>query len=200
MKKKLIIIVVSILSICSFLVGTSVAWLSSKTDEVVNTFTYGDINIKIEETDTKDNDNNEFTNEYKMLPGNKITKDPKVTVLASSEDSYLFVEITESENFKDFMTYEIAEGWTLLEGTKNIYVREVTKSDKDQEFYVLKDNTVTVKESVTKAMLNDLDKDGQTNYPTLSFIAYAVQRDSKIEAIDTAKEAWAIAKPSSQNQ
>ena len=198
MKKKIYIIVVSILSICSFLVGTSVAWLSSTTDTVVNTFTYGDINIKIEETDTGDNDNNEFTNEYKMLPGNKITKDPKITVLANSEDSYLFVEIKESENFKDFMKYELVEGWTLVEGTENVYVKEVTKSDKDQEFFVLKDNTVTVLESVTKAMLNDLDKDGQTNYPTLSFTAYAVQRDSKIEAIDTAVEAWSIV--SSNNQ
>jgi hypothetical protein len=198
MKKKIFIIVVSILSICSFLIGTSVAWLSSKTDEVINTFTYGDINIKIEETDTGDNDNNEFTNSYKMLPGNKITKDPKITVLANSEDSYLFVEIKESENFKDFMKYELVEGWTLVEGTENVYVREVTKSDKDQEFFVLKDNTVTVLESVTKAMLNDLDKDGQTNYPTLSFTAYAVQRDSKIEAIDTAAEAWSIV--SSNNQ
>ena len=198
MKKKIFIIVVSILSICSFLIGTSVAWLSSKTDEVVNTFTYGDINIKIEETDTGDNDNNEFTNSYKMLPGNKITKDPKITVLANSEDSYLFIEIKESENFKNFMKYELVEGWTLVEGTENVYVREVTKSDKDQEFFVLKDNTVTVLESVTKAMLNDLDKDGQTNYPTLSFTAYAVQRDSKIEAIDTAVEAWAIV--SSNNQ
>ena len=198
MKKKIYIIIVSILSICSFLVGTSVAWLSSTTDTVVNTFTYGDINIKIEETDTQDNDNNEFTNSYKMLPGNKITKDPKITVLANSEDSYLFVEIKESENFKDFMKYELVEGWTLVEGTENVYVREVTKKDSDQEFYVLKDNTVTVLESVTKAMLNDLDKDGQTNYPTLSFTAYAVQRDSKIEAIDTAVEAWSIV--SSNNQ
>ena len=198
MKKKIYIIVVSILSICSFLVGTSVAWLSSTTDTVVNTFTYGDINIKIEETDTQDNDNNEFTNTYKMLPGNKITKDPKITVLANSEDSYLFVEIKESENFKDFMKYELVEGWTLVEGTENVYVKEVTKSGKDQEFFVLKDNTVTVLESVTKAMLNDLDKDGQTNYPTLSFTAYAVQRDSNIEAIDTAVEAWAIV--SSNNQ
>lgn len=198
MKKKIYIIIVSILSICSFLVGTSVAWLSSTTDTVVNTFTYGDINIKIEETDTQDNDNNEFTNTYKMLPGNKITKDPKITVLANSEDSYLFVEIKESENFKDFMKYELVEGWTLVEGTENVYVKEVTKSGKDQEFFVLKDNTVTVLESVTKAMLNDLDKDGQTNYPTLSFTAYAVQRDSKIEAIDTAAEAWSIV--SSNNQ
>ena len=198
MKKKIFIIAVSFLSICSFLIGTSVAWLSSKTDEVINTFTYGDINIKIEETDTQDNDNNEFTNSYKMLPGNKITKDPKITVLAKSEDSYLFVEIKESENFKDFMTYELVEGWTLVEGTENVYVKEVNYSEQDQEFYVLKDNTVTVLESVTKAMLNDLDKDGQTNYPTLSFTAYAVQRDSKIAAIDSAAKAWSIAKPSNQ--
>ena len=192
MKKKIFIVIVSILSVCSFLIGTSVAWLSSKTDTVVNTFTYGDINIKIEETDTGDNDDNEYTNEYKMLPGNKITKDPKITVLKNSEDSYLFVEITKSENFDDFMTYELVEGWTLVEGTENVYVREVTKSETDQEFYVLKDNTVTVKESVTKQMLNDLDKDGTTNYPTLTFTAYAVQRDSNIEAIDTAVEAWSV--------
>lgn len=198
MKKKIFFIVVSILSICSFLIGTSVAWLSSKTDEVINTFTYGDINIKIEETDTQDNDNNEFTNSYKMLPGNKITKDPKITVLKDSEDCYLFVEIKESENFDDFMTYELVEGWKLVEDTENVYVKEITKSDKNQEIYILKDNTVTVLESVTKQMLNDLDKDGTTNYPTLSFIAYAVQRDNKIEAIDTAKEAWLIAKPSNQ--
>ena len=191
-KSKLVIIVISILSVCSFLVGTSVAWLTSKTDEVINTFTYGDRNIKIEETDTQDNDNNEFTNSYKMLPGNKITKDPKITVLKDSEDSYLFIEIKESENFKNFMKYELVEGWTLVSGTENVYVREVTKKDSDQEFYVLKDNTVTVLESVTKQMLNDLDKNGQTNYPTLSFTAYAVQRDSKIEAIDTAVEAWSI--------
>ena len=96
------------------------------------------------------------------------------------------------------MKYELVEGWTLVEGTENVYVREITKSDKDQEFFVLKDNTVTVLESVTKAMLNDLDKDGQTKYPTLSFTAYAVQRDSKIEAIDTAVEDWSIV--SSNNQ
>ena len=107
MKKKIYIIVVSILSICSFLVGTSVAWLSSTTDTVVNTFTYGDINIKIEETDTGDNDNNEFTNEYKMLPGNKITKDPKITVLANSEDSYLFIEIKKSHYWDFFDLFRI---------------------------------------------------------------------------------------------
>ena len=192
-KSKIVIAIISLLSICSFVIGTSVAWLTSKTEDLVNTFTYGDINIKLDETDTNDGDENANTNEYKMLPGNEITKDPKVTVIANSEDSYLFVKLTKSENFDNFMTFEIAEGWTLLEETTDVYYREVTKSDKDQEFIVLKDNKVKVKEEVTKAMLNELDKDGTNNYPTLTITAYAVQRDGQIEAIDTAKEAWAIA-------
>ena len=192
-KSKLFITIISILSVCSFLIGTSVAWLSSKTEEVINTFTYGDINIKIEETDTGDNDNNEYTNEYKMLPGKELTKDPKITVLKNSEDSYLFVSINKSQNFDNFMTYELVEGWTLVPGTNNVYYKEVSKKDTDQEFNIIKDNKVKVKETVTKAMLNELDKNGLTNYPTLSFIAYAVQRDSNIEAIDTVEEAWAIA-------
>lgn len=193
MKSKITIIIISILSICSFIIGTSVAWLSSKTDTVINTFTYGDINIKIEESDTGDNDNNEFTNEYIMLPGNTITKDPKITVLKNSEDSYLFIEIKKSQNFDDFMTYELVSDWTLLANTNNVYYKEVSKKDADQEFYIIKDNKVTVKETVTKTMLNELDKNGQTNYPTLSFTAYAVQRDSGIDAIDTVEEAWSIA-------
>lgn len=192
-KSKIVVAIISLLSICSFVIGTSVAWLTSKTEDLVNTFTYGDINIKLDETDTNDGDENANTNEYKMLPGNEITKDPKVTVIANSEDSYLFVKLTKSENFDNFMTFEIAEGWTLLEGTTDVYYREVTKSDKDQEFTVLKDNKVKVKEEVTKAMLNELDKDGKKDYPTLTITAYAVQRDGKIEAIDTPAEAWAIA-------
>jgi hypothetical protein len=193
MKSKITIIIISILSICSFIIGTSVAWLSSKTDTVINTFTYGDINIKIEESDTGDNDNNEFTNEYIMLPGNTITKDPKITVLKNSEDSYLFIEINKSQNFDNFMTYELVSDWTLLPNTNNVYYKEVSKKDADQEFYIIKDNKVTVKETVTKTMLNELDKNGQTNYPTLSFTAYAVQRDGGIDAIDTVEEAWSIA-------
>ena len=192
-KSKIVVAIISLLSICSFVIGTSVAWLTSKTEDLVNTFTYGDINIKLDETDTNDGDENINTNEYKMLPGNEITKDPKVTVIATSENSYLFVKLTKSENFDNFMTFEIAEGWTLLEGTTDVYYREVTKSDKDQEFIVLKDNKVKVKEEVTKAMLNELDKDGKKDYPTLTITAYAVQRDGKIEAIDTPAEAWAIA-------
>lgn len=184
--KTLMMILAVTLIICGIVSGT-VAWLIAKTDPVVNTFTYGDINITLEETDTDDGDDSSNTNTYTMIPGNTITKDPKVTVLEDSEDSWLFVKLDKSTDpdFDTFMEYEMADGWTALEGVDGVYYREVTKSDSDAEYTVIKDNAVTVKGDVTKEMLNAL-----TDYPTLTVTAYAVQRDSDIEAIDTAVEAW----------
>ena len=123
-----------------------------------------------------------------MVPGNSITKDPKVTVLANSENAWLFVKLEKSANFDDFMTYEIAEGWTALDGVTGVYYRSVDKADADAAFDVIKDNTVNVKGEVTKEMLNALDANGASNYPTLTVTAYAVQRDSNIT---TAADAWA---------
>ena len=174
-------------------IGGTVAWLIADTDPVINTFTYGDINIALEETDTnKDGDNNPNTNNYPMLPGNPIKKDPKVTFLANSENAWLFVKLEKTANFDDFMTYEIADGWTALNGVDGVFYREAVKSDTDAVFNVLKEdadkNTVFVKEEVTKEMLNALDANNASNYPTLTITAYAVQRDSNIT---TAADAWA---------
>ncbi|WP_195927286.1 hypothetical protein [Turicibacter sanguinis] len=179
-------------------IGSTVAWLITKTEPVKNTFTYGDINITLTETDTGDNDGNSNTNSYIMIPGKTIVKDPKVTVQKGSENSWLFVKVENSTEpaFDNFMTYEIAEGWTALEGIENVYYREVDKPiDADAEFSVIKDNIVTVKETVTKEDLNAL-----TNYPTLTITAYAVQRDHEIDAIDTAVEAWTLVSQSSQTK
>ena len=187
---KTLLMVVAVSIIIYGVVGGTVAWLIAKTDPVVNTFTYGDVNITLEETDTDDGDNDPNTNTYTMVPGNTITKDPKVTVLANSEDSWLFVKLDKSTdpNFDTFMQYEIAEGWTALDGVANVYYREVSMSDTDAVYNVIKDNAVTVKGDVTKEMLNAL-----TANPTLTVTAYAVQRDADIDAIDTAAEAWTLA-------
>jgi len=200
MKKKAIVAVVALVLVLCCAMGGTLAWLEAKTDPVVNTFTYGDINIDLSESDDLD---------LKMIPGNSIKKDPVVTVKEGSEACWLFVEVKESENFDAFMTYAIAEGWTLYDTgttgsnidtvTNKDYViyREVTASDKDQEFNVLKDNTVTVKNTVTKQMLNALDKnedgsdktENEKTYPTLTFTAYAVQKDN----VNSAADAWVIA-------
>lgn len=188
MKKKAIVAVVALVLVLCCAMGGTLAWLVAKTDPVVNTFTYGDINIDLSESDDLD---------LKMIPGNSIKKDPVVTVKKGSEACWLFVEVKESENFDDFMTYAIADGWTALDANTGVYYREVTASDKDQEFNVLKDNTVTVKNTVTKQMLNALDKnedgsdktENEKTYPTLTFTAYAVQKDN----VNSAADAWVIA-------
>ena len=116
-----------------------------------------------------------------MVPGNTIAKDPTVTVKANSEACWLFVKVTGSTNLKDFITYAIAEGWTELEA--GVYYREVPASTADQTFSVLAGNAVTVKSNVTKTKLET----AKTDAPTLTFKAYAIQKDH----FTTADAAWA---------
>lgn len=191
--KRLVIMIASLSLVLCTVIGGTLAWLVTKTDPVVNTFTYGDINITLHETDTnKDGDSDPNTNTYSMVPGHTITKDPKVTFKANSEDAWLFVKLEKVNNFDDFMTYEIASGWTALDNVDGVYYREVSKATQDAEFTVIKDDTVTVKGEVTKEMLNALDANGASNYPKLIVTAYAVQRDNNIA---TAADAWAKTQP-----
>ena len=92
-----------------------------------------------------------------MTPGGVITKDPRVTVLANSEESWVFVKLAKSDNFDDFMSFEIADGWTALAGTEGVYYRQAEASEQDVVYPVLKDNKVNVSIDVTKEMLNELD-------------------------------------------
>ncbi len=164
------------------IIGGSIAWLTMETEPVVNVFTYGDINITLEET-TGDT--------YKMTPGKVLEKDPKITVLAESEDCWLFVKIEESDSEKlsDYIEYAVADGWTPLEQVPGVYFRSVDYSDQDAFFPVLKDDQVKVKDSVTKEMFDRLNEE---NYPKLTFTGYAVQRDANMDAIDSAAEAWML--------
>jgi len=171
------------------MVSGTIAWLISESPTLVNTFTYGDIDIGLTETPTDDGDEDPHTNQYVMIPGKAIAKDPRVTVFAGSETTWLFVKLEESANFADFMTYEIAEGWTALEGVPGVYYRKVEKSEEDVAYAVLKGDQVLVKESVTREMLVSLTAETQ---PKLSVTAYAVQYDETIETISKPETAWTL--------
>ena len=177
MKKKTLALVLALTLLVAGVVGSTLAWLTDQTAEVKNTFTVGDINIGLTET----------TTDYKMVPGNTIAKDPTVTVKANSEACWLFVKVTESTDLKDFITYAIAEGWTALPGVDGAYYREVPASAADQPFSVLKGDAVTVNSDVTKEMLTAKDFAN----PTLTFKAYAVQKDN----VASASDAWAKVNP-----
>ena len=177
MKKKTLISIIAVALVICVSIGGVLAYLTATTNEVVNTFTVGNINLDLTET---------TGNQYKMVPGQPITKDPKVTVKANSEESYVFVKVTKSTNanFDDYMTYDIADGWTALDGNDGVYYREVTATTADTDFVVIKDNTVTVKGNVTKDMMDNLSTE---TYPKLTFKAAAVQK----AGFATATDAWA---------
>ncbi len=176
MRKKIVsIATAALLLFCA--VGGTIAWLKMRTDSIVNTFVAGDIDITLTET----------TGEiYKMVPGTDIAKDPKVTVKAGSEACWVFVKVDKSANFNVFMTCEMADEWTLVPGEANVYYREASASNANQDFAVLADNAVSVSGEVTKTQLNALTSDTQ---PTLTFTAYAVQK----AGFDTVEAAWAEA-------
>lgn len=161
--------------------GGTVAWLVSSTDPVVNTFTYGDINITLEET---------TGTSYKIIPGVDIGKDPKVTVKKDSEACWLFVEVKEEGTFvANKVTYSIDDGWTQGDGTNipaNVYYRSVDAVKADTDFAVLKDNKIYVSEELSKSDIQSI-----TAQPKLTFTAYAVQKDGIVDA-DTA---WTKANP-----
>ena len=153
-------------------VGGTLAWLVAKTDPVVNTFTYGDINITLTETSGSN---------YKIIPGVVIDKDPKVTVKKDSEACWLFVKVEEEGTFvANKVTYSIANGWTKGDGTgipANVYYRAVEAVNADTDFAVLEGDKINVSEELSKSDIQSI-----TAQPKLTFTAYAVQKDGIADA------------------
>ena len=182
-KNKFIILILIIILLLTTQAEGVFAWLSDNDNLLFNKFTYGNIKISITESDVVENNKT-----YEISPGMVINKDTKVLVEAGSEDCWLFINILETDNFKDFMTYSVADGWTLLEENSSVYYQEVSKSENIQSFDVIKDNKINVKEELNKSDLVSLNG----NYPSISISAYAIQRNKEIDAIASAKEAWLL--------
>ena len=180
--KALLLALCAVLLVAVSVLGT-MAYLTSKTQVITNTFTVGNINIALTETKPE-------SKQAKIIPGVDIEKDPKVTVKKDSEACWLFVEVKEEGTFvANKVTYSIADGWTALPGVDGVYYREVAAVTADTDFYVLKGNetykygVVIVSDELTK---DEVDTITDGNQPKLTFTAYAVQK----EGIDTAAAAW----------
>lgn len=173
MKKAVITAVAVTLALC-LAVGGTLAYLTAKTDSITNTFTAGSVDITLAETKS----------DFKMVPGNVIEKDPKVTVDADSENCWLFVQV-KAESVADYLEYSIDSAWTELQA--GVYYIDVdTAEEKGEAISVLAGDKVTVKTSVTKEMLDDVQDEKVT--PKLTFKAFAVQKDN----VASATAAWEI--------
>lgn len=189
---KLVVAMLAVTLLIGCAIGGTVAWLTAKTDPVVNTFTYGDINIELFEHNYVASDNTFGANEvkkvenYKIIPGVNLPKDPTVRVKAGSEACWLFIKVEQNGTFVDGkVTYSVKtgeNGWTALNNQSDVYYREVGAVTQDATFNILTDNQVTVSENLTKE-----DIKGITGNQVLKFTAYAVQKDG----IADVATAWA---------
>lgn len=123
--KILALVMAAVLLVGASVMGT-LAYLTS-TDDVTNTFTVGQVKITLDEKNVDhdlDADGKEpvrdKTNDYKLIPGSSYEKDPTVTVLKGSEESYVraFVTVTKSsaldkifaDHAKDFALKDVVTG------------------------------------------------------------------------------------------
>lgn len=171
-KKKLLISICTFLCAVTVFVGATVAYLSSISGPVENSFTIGQVRISLTET---------TGGSYQLIPGKVIKKDPKITVESGNEACWLFVKVQKTQHFDDYLACEMEEGWTLLGGFEGVYYREVVASPVSSEFKVLKNDAVTVRDNLTEERMS-----GITTPPAIDFTAYAVQS----YGVDTAREAW----------
>lgn len=182
MSGRALVALVAVVLLVGCAIGGTVAWLVSKPAAIVNTFTIGDINATLTETNRT----------YHIVPGVNIDKDPMATVVKNSEDCYLFVKIdeknwptfTETDSTTRKVNYTVADVWTPLNGQNGVYYREVTKSNADQAFHILKDDQVTVSDTLTKEELSTVKPQ-----PQLTFTVYAVQ----MAGVKDAATAWGLA-------
>lgn len=101
--KALLLMLCAVLLVAASVLGT-MAYLTSS-DEVVNTFTVGKVEIKLDEAKVDENGQaitgegaeRVDANDYHLLPGLTYDKDPMVTVLKGSESAYIKMTVTFSK-------------------------------------------------------------------------------------------------------
>lgn len=185
-RKTLILAACAIMLVCATIAGT-LAYLTA-TDSVKNTFTVGNVNITLDEA--KVNENGEpvtpaqrvDANTYKLLPGQTYTKDPIIHVSDTSEDCYVFVEVTnnissvEATGEASIVAQMTDKGWVNIRDTSVYYKQQAASGGDEVEVF----DTFTVSESATNEQLKAIEG------KTIEVKAYAVQK----EGFDSAVDAW----------
>lgn len=131
MKKKSIALLMAVVMLFGVTMGATIAWLTAETEVVTNTFTYGDIELKLDEevVDKYGVDANTATanrtdsNIYKLIPGHTYTKDPTVYVKNGSEKCWVFAKVTVTENVENVIEALPIDAvhWLPLEGVDDVY-------------------------------------------------------------------------------
>lgn len=125
-KKSFLLAALAIVLVAALAVGGTYAWLTSRTNPVVNTFTVGNVSITLDEARVqKDAETSTWSttaarvqrNDYEgVYPGAVLPKDPTVHVAAGSEDALVYVLIQDALNaaVPGSADYTIGSAWTAV--------------------------------------------------------------------------------------
>ena len=202
------------LALCAVLlvvttVFVTMAYLTSTTSVVKNTFTYGQVTITLDEAkvseygDVDASANRVTENTYKLIPGHSYTKDPTVHIDKNSEACYVFVkvvdEISGTDGIEDSVTVETQmtnNGWTKLSGVTNVWYYNAVVTSGTIVDTATRGTTDGVDLLVFEGFKIKGDADvAAYNGKTITVQAYAVQADN----FDTAEDAWEAAPASWSN-
>ena len=213
MKKKLLIMSVAMVLVCAFAVGMTIAYLTS-TDEVVNTFTVGNVRIKLDEADVDEYGRvpqgspapRVKANSYKLIPGHTYTKDPTVTVLSGSERSYIKMTVTFTKadalgaifGTDDAGLFSIFNGYDSANWINKGYTEDTENHTRTYEFWykeVVPAVPATTENVALDALFDSItvprtitnDQLATIQGMTITVNAYAIQADG----FGTAEAAWA---------
>ena len=169
--KALLLSLCAVLLVAATIFGT-MAYLTAS-DEVNNTFTVGNVKIKLDEakvgTDGTpvEGADRVKANEYHLLPGHTYTKDPTVTVLEGSEAAYIRLKVTfnKASNLIALCTDpEFAEDGPT--GVENAYplIRMVKFVEANAAEWdgIIPDNMVETEEMLGNAKYFEYDKANDT--------------------------------------
>lgn len=174
--KALLLTLCAVLLVAASVLGT-MAYLTS-TAKVENTFTIGKVEIKLDEAKvTADGIPVEGAarvteNSYKLMPGNTYTKDPTVTVLKGSEESYVRMKVT-FNNAKEIIALCTDPKYAdEVTGTENAFplIRMVNYTDTAELYWdgLLLDNMFETEEMLAMPKYFAYDKTADT----LTYIFY----------------------------
>lgn len=198
MKKKLLIMSVAMVLVCAFAVGMTIAYLTS-TDEVVNTFTVGNVQIKLDEAEVNPDGTpvqdagRVKANSYKLIPGHTYTKDPMVTVLSGSEESFIKMTVTFTKSAELDAIFgtdgaNLTRIFNGYDGTTWIYkgnTENTGNNTRTYEFWYKNAVPATTEDVALDALFDSITVPGTINNAQLRTIegmtitvnAYAIQAD-----------------------
>lgn len=185
--KKLTIAVVALSLALVLVVGGTLAFLAAESNEVKNTFTYGNIQLTLTE---KNGENTKGMSFDGVVPGDKLAKDPTVNVLANSEDCYVYVLI--DNQLGTAASYNIGSAWVKVgedtTGTKVLYRYggdSVKKSSDDQPLSVF--TNLTFADTLDKAGVDAL----KGKEVVIKAYAHQAKNIAGITVADSAALTWA---------